>query len=155
MLRHRSQKPIRRRAFLAAALNLSWIAPLLIALGQAVRFLKFAVPAGEATTFDLGRPGAFPAYLPDGRVWVMKDVGGLYALDAVCTHLGCIVTAGHIPDVAFECPCHGSRFGQDGALLRGPATVPLRHLRLARDVDGQLLVDRSQAVDAGFRLAPE
>ena len=153
MLRHRSIKSAQRRAFLASALNLSWIVPLLIALAEVVRFFEFGPPRGAPTVFALDQPGAFPAYLPEGRVWLMRDSKGLYALDAICTHLGCIVAAGRVTGVAFECPCHGSRFGVDGTVLRGPAVLPLRHLKLSRDIDGKLLVDRSQVVDAGFRLS--
>ncbi len=41
-----------------------------------------------------------------------------------CTHLGCRTR----PDPAsggFACPCHGSRFDREGAVIRGPAEAPL------------------------------
>lgn len=52
------------------------------------------------------------------------DDGAVHALSATCTHLGCIV---HFNDVerAWECPCHGSRFGLDGSVIQGPANRPL------------------------------
>lgn len=40
-----------------------------------------------------------------------------------CTHAGCKVAVG--ADGTLDCPCHGSRFGLDGAVLRGPAVTPL------------------------------
>jgi glycine/D-amino acid oxidase-like deaminating enzyme/nitrite reductase/ring-hydroxylating ferredoxin subunit len=57
--------------------------------------------------------------------------GVVTALSARCTHLGCIV---HFNDAerAWECPCHGSRFGLDGAVLQGPANRPLQ----PKDVEG-------------------
>jgi glycine/D-amino acid oxidase-like deaminating enzyme/nitrite reductase/ring-hydroxylating ferredoxin subunit len=56
---------------------------------------------------------------------VHRDEDGvLHGLSARCTHLGCIV---HFNDgeQAWECPCHGSRFDVDGAVIQGPANRPL------------------------------
>lgn len=58
------------------------------------------------------------------------SLNGVEALTAICPHLGCEVPwnaeAGR-----FECPCHGSVFAKDGALIHGPAlrgmdTLPLQ-----------------------------
>ena len=61
---------------------------------------------------------------------VYRDENGrLQTLSARCTHLGCIV--GWNPaDRAWECPCHGSRFAADGAVVQGPATADLRAQKL-------------------------
>jgi glycine/D-amino acid oxidase-like deaminating enzyme/nitrite reductase/ring-hydroxylating ferredoxin subunit len=62
----------------------------------------------------------------DGRrcaVYRDED-GGVHAVSARCTHLGCLV-AFNRTERAWECPCHGSRFGPDGEILQGPATRPL------------------------------
>jgi glycine/D-amino acid oxidase-like deaminating enzyme/nitrite reductase/ring-hydroxylating ferredoxin subunit len=54
--------------------------------------------------------------------------GTLVRRSAVCPHLGCIV---HWNDAesSWDCPCHGSRFDADGALLNGPALTGLAPVR--------------------------
>ncbi|MEO1400779.1 MAG: cytochrome b6-f complex iron-sulfur subunit [Cyanobacteria bacterium J06635_1] len=47
-----------------------------------------------------------------------------------CTHLGCTFPWNGQAD-QFQCPCHGSRFGPDGAVQRGPANLPLKLVHVA------------------------
>lgn len=47
------------------------------------------------------------------------------AVSAVCTHAGCIVDFDQQAKLV-NCPCHGSQFGEDGHVIRGPARTPLR-----------------------------
>ena len=58
------------------------------------------------------------------------DAGVLHAVSAVCTHMGCIV-GWNATDRSWDCPCHGSRFAPDGAVLHGPAVTPLKEVSLA------------------------
>ena len=38
-----------------------------------------------------------------------------------CPHMGCALKY-NAAEHSWDCPCHGSRFGQDGALIDNPAT---------------------------------
>lgn len=67
------------------------------------------------------------------HVWLVATGDDCYrAVWRICTHgaceLGVDVGAGHL-----ACPCHGSLFGFDGRVSKGPATVPLRVLEVGRD----------------------
>jgi cytochrome b6-f complex iron-sulfur subunit len=58
-------------------------------------------------------------------VVVVHTAPGCYAaLWRICTHGDCAVRWKPTEGVV-ECPCHGSRFAQDGRVLNGPATRPL------------------------------
>jgi Rieske Fe-S protein len=56
---------------------------------------------------------------------VYRDTDGQFVeLSAACTHLGCVVQWNEV-ESSWDCPCHGSRFAPDGAVLCGPAPKPL------------------------------
>jgi Rieske Fe-S protein len=61
-------------------------------------------------------------------IWKSRD-GRAHALDASCTHKGCAVTWNNA-DQTWNCPCHGSIFSREGAVLHGPATEPLKPARV-------------------------
>jgi glycine/D-amino acid oxidase-like deaminating enzyme/nitrite reductase/ring-hydroxylating ferredoxin subunit len=61
-----------------------------------------------------------------------SDDGGLQAVSAACTHLGCAVHW-NSAEKSWDCPCHGSRFAADGAVLHGPARRPLAAAALEAD----------------------
>ncbi|XRB06094.1 cytochrome b6-f complex iron-sulfur subunit [Pycnococcus provasolii] len=47
-----------------------------------------------------------------------------YGLNAVCTHLGCVVPW-NAAENKFMCPCHGSQYDATGFKIRGPAPLSL------------------------------
>ena len=59
------------------------------------------------------------------KIAVYKDEkGNVTALSSKCTHMGCTV-GWNSADKTWDCPCHGSRFAPDGAVVHGPAKKPL------------------------------
>ena len=62
-----------------------------------------------------------------GKTGVYRDdQGRLHAVSLRCTHLGCLLRFNDA-ERSWDCPCHGSRFDIDGAVLEGPAVEPLDH----------------------------
>lgn len=83
------------------------------------------------TPTELAPGGGAVMRIRGERCAVYRDESGqLFAVSAVCTHLGCIV-AFNDAERSWDCPCHGSRFTPDGAIIQGPATTPLEQRRLA------------------------
>jgi cytochrome b6-f complex iron-sulfur subunit len=144
-----------RRRFLSWAAKGSVAAVVVAAIGQLMRFLSFQPPNSTSTVVPVGPPDNFQinslVYVVEARVYVGRDREGLYALDAVCPHLGCLVEIGE--DNGFVCPCHDSRFDAGGQVLSGPATKSLRYLHLWFDQEqSQLFVDRAEPVEPATRL---
>jgi cytochrome b6-f complex iron-sulfur subunit len=143
-----------RRGFLTWLTRSALAATAVLVIGQAVRFLSFRPSRLNATVVPVGPLADYPpgalVYVAQARAYVGHDAQGLYAMDAVCPHLGCLVEREE--DSGFVCPCHGSHFDADGQVQTGPATRPLRHLHLWLDEDGQLMVDRAQPVEPIARL---
>src|SRR5512139_1851282 len=127
--------------------------------GIVLRSFVANVSYDTPSRIKLGLPGAFPdglTLVPDARLFVSRSSKRFRVLSAVCTHLGCTVRAEASlkadpsdPDTRratqvfqLACPCHGSRYQEDGSNISGPAPRPLPayKLTLAPD-DGQLVVD--------------
>jgi len=75
-----------------------------------------------------------------------------YALNAVCTHLGCVVPWNRAQN-KYMCPCHGSQYAPTGAVVRGPAPLPLA-LAHCNDVDGKVVLSPWPETDFRTGNAP-
>ena len=113
-----------RRAFLTTAAGAAGLAALAgCGDGFVANPLALSVlPNGRLVITVADFPGlanaGFLVKIPNTSVAVKRlDATSFKALSMLCTHQGCETrTNGQI----FECPCHGSRFSNDGNVLNGP-----------------------------------
>jgi len=159
-----SPEPLARRSVLAGLAAAAGLAGLGAQAWIVLRSLVPNVAYDPPTIVKVGRPESFAdglTFVPDRRVFIVRDGKTFRAVSAVCTHLGCTVrpeafdeadptdTAGRrqVQVYQFSCPCHGSRYRADGTPVSGPAPGPLAayRLTLAPD-DGQLVVDVGKEV---------
>jgi nitrite reductase/ring-hydroxylating ferredoxin subunit len=83
------------------------------------------VPGQISSAAELAPDSAGVVRAGTERTGVYRDRdGGLHAVSMRCTHLGCLVRF-NAAETSWDCPCHGSRFDVDGAVLEGPAVRPL------------------------------
>lgn len=115
-------------------------------------FLEPKVLFEPPTTFRAGDPGDYPEgtirFNKEKKAYVVGGPGGVFALSAVCTHLGCITRFLSDQNI-IACPCHGSRFDLEGNVVEGPAPRPLPWLQVATDPSGLLVVDTGIVVPHG------
>ena len=137
-------------------LNLAWgvAGAALVAEGAFVglRFLAPRVVEGEfGGLFTVGNAADFPAGsvtpFEAGRFFLVRQAdGGFLALYRRCTHLGCAVPYDPASG-QFVCPCHGSAFEQDGAVLNAPAPRALDRFPVSIEADGTVIVDTGQPIE--------
>lgn len=144
-------KPLPRRQFILN-LALAWVAFAAAMAGGLSALFAFMVPRVDFTkieVFKVGPPGNFPpgtvdvSFMPAHRVWVVNHDKRVFAILAVCTHLGC--TPNWMPDAhIFKCPCHGSGYTIDGINFEGPAPFPMRRCEVSLADDGQIIVNKGR-----------
>ncbi len=148
----RDKKGVSRRDFLGLAAFGTAILASLSALAGSLRIFKSNVYYEESRKFKIGRPENFPVgtvkKLHERNVFIFSDDDGIYAISAVCTHLGCIV---YPTEEGFQCPCHGSKFNKDGKVIGGPAPRPLEWYEISEEVDGTLIIDSAKGVPKGTK----
>jgi len=142
---------ISRRGFLKVSLITSG----LLGAWGIFRFLGYQQPVESPVRLALMDAEAYPVgsvtAVPQLKAWVLRDEAGLYALSAVCSHLGCTISK---TDTGFECPCHGSRFNMKGTALQGPAVKQLEYLELSLTEENLVVLDSSKIVSPNQRLNP-
>jgi len=98
------------------------------------------VKVGDPRNFEDGK---VMETFKDRGIWMVRNQGKIYALNTMCTHLGC--TPNWLEaDKKFKCPCHGSGFYITGINFEGPAPRPLERWAVGIGDDGQLVVDKSK-----------
>jgi cytochrome b6-f complex iron-sulfur subunit len=142
---------VARRTFLVGCISIG--AATAGFLAATFRFLVPNVIYEPSRRFDIGPSSGFPpesvTFLPDRRLFVLNGADGFYSISSVCTHLGCNVK--HVGR-GFECPCHGSRFDENGRVISGPAPRPLAWYAISLSPRAKLVVDLDQLVGPEFRL---
>ena len=153
-----------RRGFLAGTAWLLFGSPFRLAwaafaatmgLGglATARFMMPNVLVEPPSKFKVGPPSDYPPasvatkWTAQYGVWLVhnefngKDL--IYALQTVCTHLGC--TPNWLEgERKFKCPCHGSGFYITGINFEGPAPRPLERMAIRLAEDGAIEVDKSR-----------
>jgi len=116
-------------------------------------FIKPRATYGQPSRFAIGKPDDFPSgtriSLDAKRVCIVRDGNKLAAISTTCTHLGCIVG---ISETGFACPCHGSRYDQDGNVTGGPAPKALPWYQVSLAPNGELEVDKDTQIEPGSYL---
>jgi len=144
-------KPMPRRQFMVRLL-LGWVTFAAAVGGGLTTLLAFMVPRVDFTKIDVfkvGPPSNFPPNTVDEsfkaahRIWVVNHERRIFAIQSVCTHLGC--TPNWMEgERKFKCPCHGSGYTIDGINFEGPAPFPMRRYEVTLADDGQIVVNEGR-----------
>ncbi|MCL6435868.1 MAG: cytochrome b6-f complex iron-sulfur subunit [Leptolyngbyaceae cyanobacterium HOT.MB2.61] len=119
-----------------------------VALGMAYPFIKYFIPpsaggssggaiAKDALGNDISVSNFLATHAPGDHVLaqglkgdptyiVVREDKSIadFGINAVCTHLGCVVPW-NANENKFICPCHGSQYDSNGKVVRGPAPLSL------------------------------
>ena len=146
-----SAEKLERRSFINW-LATGWVAFTVASVAGLTAMGRFMFPNvlfEPPSSFRVGPPDDFAIGEVDIRfkekfgVWIVREEGGMYALIAICTHLGCSpnwLSA----EAKFKCPCHGSGFYKTGINFEGPAPRPLERAKIFLAEDGQIIIDKGR-----------
>jgi len=90
------------------------------------------IPASQILAAPPGTRALVAGLAGEPTYLTVKEDGTLHPWGIVdnCTHLGCTFPW-NPNDNQFQCPCHGSRYDPEGTVVRGPAPLPLKLVRVA------------------------
>lgn len=138
-----------RRGFLLLGFG-GLLLHLVLAGIASIRYLVPNVLYEPLRVFKLKKPEDYPdnalTFVEEQKVFLVKKSGGIRAVSAVCTHLGCTVNWSEASG-KFLCPCHGSKFDPDGKNISGPAPSPLIWYDVSLGKDGRIVVNMDRVVD--------
>lgn len=134
-------------------LALAWTAFTAASVAGLTATMRFMFPNvlfEPPTIFKAGLPDTYKPGEVDERwkekygVWIIRtEENVMYALIAICTHLGC--PPNWLPvEQKFKCPCHGSGYYKSGINFEGPTPRPLERAKVTLGEDGQLIVDKNR-----------
>ena len=169
-MKNTKNKDESRRSFLKKVTRWSMLAAVFSQGFVYIRTLFPNVLYERPRRYKIGLPEQYAAgvsFLDKHSVFIFKDQNKFHAISAVCSHLGCTVKYAMLSRAKivnidgedktmtgeFHCPCHGSKFYENGKNFAGPAPTPLEwyDISIAPD-DGQLVVDVAKKVNQDFRL---
>lgn len=146
-----SGQPMPRRQFLIS-LALAWATFAAAVGGGLAALFAFMVPRIDFTRIDIFKVGPPSNFAPSTvdesfkaahRMWVVNHDSRIFAIQAVCTHLGC--TPNWMDsERKFKCPCHGSGYTIDGINFEGPAPFPMRRYEVTLSDDGSIVVNEGR-----------
>jgi cytochrome b6-f complex iron-sulfur subunit len=139
-----------RRKMLSWLTGFGLFGAAIITVFSNLLFLKPRATYGQPSRFAIGKPEAFPSgsriALEQQRICIVREGEKMAAISTTCTHLGCIVS---LSETGFACPCHGSRYDQDGNVTGGPAPKPLAWFEVSLAPNGELVVDKDTEIQSG------
>ena len=148
-----SEPPMNRRRMLAWLSSFGLAGSAVLSAFSNLVFIKPRATYGQPQRFSIGKPDNYPSgariALEPRRICIVREGNKIAAISTTCTHLGCIVG---ISETGFACPCHGSRYDQDGNVTGGPAPKALPWYQVSLAPNGELEVDKDTQIEPGSYL---